>query len=118
MFLHQFGFNGCVDWCFPDGAEIVSITTELLVGEDGTALLECVVTANPIDVDGLVTWSRSGGYDMTRTLVEYVSGVSRLTIPNVVKGDSGVFTCTASNGLGVPATANADLLVKCNLYFF
>ena len=70
-----------------------------------------MVDANPL-TDTMVTWSRAG-YDLSRTVTSYVDGRYSLTIIEVVKEDSGVFTCNANNGIGEAATADTALVVKC-----
>ncbi len=44
---------------------------------------------------------------------ETVDKRTYLTVGNVTKDDSGTFLCTANNGIGEPATAEAHLIVKC-----
>ena len=48
-----------------------------------------------------------------RAKIEYQAGKSTLIINNVTKGDTGTFTCVADNGVGDPAMAKADVIVKC-----
>ena len=99
--------------CHIDGAEIVNVTTGLLVSVGETALLECRVDANPLSVDSLITWSRDG-YDMSRAVIEPVAGdTSRLMITGVQRRDTGAFRCHAYNGVGHSASAVAALVVKC-----
>jgi len=104
----------CLFWStVVDAAEIVSVTTGLLVSDGDTAMLECHVRANPLGVDGLITWSRPG-YDMSRAVVEAPSvDKSRLTIAGVERRDAGAFHCNAFNGVGDVASAVAELVVKC-----
>jgi len=95
-------------------AAIKSLTNNVVVNLTGTALLECTVDANPLDVPALITWTKVElGQNMTRVTIEdVVPGTSRLRIVRAVKEDSGIFRCTASNGIGTPAVGIAELLVQ------
>ena len=85
----------------------------LLVTAGDTAVLECQVTANPLSVDRLITWSRPD-YDMSRVVVEAAAvDKSRLMIAGVDRQDTGAFSCNAFNGVGNTSSAVAQLLVKC-----
>lgn len=89
------------------------MTAELLVSSGDVAVLECLVDANPLSVDDLITWSRPG-YDMTRVVIEAPSvDRSRLTITSVERRDAGPFQCNAFNGVGAVSSAAAQLVVKC-----
>lgn len=90
----------------------MSTSPDLLIDQNSVAELECKVRANPIEPANVVTWSRVG-FDMSRTIIHYEHGTSKLKIFSALKEDSGEFVCTASNGIGVPVTAVARLLVKC-----
>jgi len=99
---------------FPVPAEISTVFAPTLVNLGDTATLECTARANPINLPSLIAWSRIDGYDMKRVVTSvYDVGASRLVITGAVKGDSGVFMCTASNGIGKPALAYAKLIVRC-----
>ena len=101
--------------CGVDAAEIVNVTSSLLVSDGDSAVLECHVRANPLLVDDLITWSRRG-YDLSRAVVEAPSvDRSRLTITAVQRRDAGAFHCNAFNGVGHASTAVAQLIVKCEL---
>jgi len=95
-------------------AEIVSVPAQTIVNSGDSVTIECVVRANPINVDRLVTWSRVG-YDFdSRTKIEYPEpGKSRLTFSAVDRTDAGLFECRASNGIGSESLAKAKLVVRC-----
>jgi len=96
-----------------DAAEIVNVTSVLLVSDGDTAVLKCQVRANPLSVDRLITWSRPG-YDMSRVVIEAPSvDKSLLTVAAVGRRDAGAFQCNAFNGVGVVSSATAQLVVKC-----
>jgi len=89
------------------------VMNALLVTAGDTAVLECQVTANPLSVDRLITWSRPD-YDMSRVVVEAAAvDKSRLMIAGVDRQDTGAFSCNAFNGVGNTSSAVAQLLVKC-----
>lgn len=92
-------------------AEINSTSPDLTVDQGESAVLSCTVSGNPIESAAIVTWSRAG-FNMSRAVVEYESGVSRLKISSSVRDDSGEFLCNANNGVGLPVSAVAKLLVK------
>ena len=96
-----------------DAAEIINITSVVMVSGGDTAILDCHVGANPLTVDKLITWSRPG-YDMSRAVIEAPSvGKSRLIITGVDKADAGAFHCNAFNGVGNQSSDIAELIVKC-----
>ena len=94
-----------------DPAGIEKVTSGVVVDQNDKAVFECVADANPVE-DDMIKWSRTG-YDMDRVVQTYENGKSTMTISNVTKIDSGVFVCTVNNGIGKPATANAEFIVKC-----
>ena len=114
--MQKVSLTDCPCWLWltaADGAEIINVTSVLLVSDGDSAVLECQVTANPLSVDRLITWSRTG-YDMSRAVIEATAvDQSRLTIAAVERRDTGAFQCNAFNGIGVASTAVAELIVKC-----
>ncbi|XP_063441926.1 synaptogenesis protein syg-2-like [Mytilus trossulus] len=91
-------------------ASITTITEEVSKGVGGIAYFECEAEANPL-VPNMITWSRQG-FDMTKTKQTYdSSGKSYLTVTELAKEDSGMFTCTADNRIGSPSTKEAKLIV-------
>ena len=94
-----------------DAAGITDHTKHVLMDPGSNATFECTVDANPV-TDGMITWSRDG-YDMSRTVTSFNAGRSTLTVHDLMKDDSGVFTCNANNGIGEVAKAETALVVKC-----
>ena len=93
-------------------ASITSITDSVSKNIGSTAKFECVAEANPM-VPNMIVWSRDG-FDMTKTKQTYdSSGKSYLTVTQLAKEDSGMFTCTADNRIGSPATKEAQLIIMC-----
>ncbi|KAL8598029.1 hypothetical protein ACOMHN_062627 [Nucella lapillus] len=92
-------------------AFIEDITSKVTGDEGGTAFFECVVEANPVTPD-MISWGR-GGYDMAAKTRQRVEGSkSYLTVYELSREDTGVFTCTADNGVGQAASKDAKLIVK------
>ena len=52
---------------------------------------------------------------MSRPVEETVAAVSKLVVYNVTKEDSGTFVCTANNGIKAAVSADAKLVVKCEM---
>lgn len=93
-------------------ASITSITEEVSRGIGGIAYFECQAEANP-KVPNMISWSREG-FDMTKTKQTYdYKGKGYLTVTELDKEDSGMFTCTAYNRIGDAATKEAKLIVVC-----
>lgn len=42
---------------------------------------------------------------------------SILTIHDVTRAHAGLYQCTASNGIALPASVNVQLIVQCKFYF-
>ena len=78
-----------------------------------TATLTCEADANPVK-PSMVSWQRIG-YDLSSSRVTATStdSTATLVVENVVKDDTGEFTCEVTNGIGTKATAAAHLIVKC-----
>ncbi|KAJ8316449.1 hypothetical protein KUTeg_006463 [Tegillarca granosa] len=94
-----------------DPAEIDIITSPVAEDEKGTAVFECVASANP-RTNNMIVWTRPN-FDMSKTKQTYEDGKSILTVHELKREDSGTFTCTADNGIGDPAVKEAQLVVKC-----
>jgi len=100
-----------------DAAQIVNVTSELVLSADSPATLECVVRANPVHVAGLVTWYRVTHPDvqLAGATAEVLAGsmlTSTLVIGRVSRGDVGLYRCVAFNGLGVPVNATVNVVVR------
>ncbi|XP_076438508.1 nephrin-like [Babylonia areolata] len=90
---------------------IVDITLRVSEDEGGTAFFECVVDANPVIAD-MIRWIRTG-YNMNLKTKQRVDGTkSYLTVYELAREDTGSFTCVADNGVGQPASKDAQLIVK------
>ncbi|XP_013380213.1 nephrin isoform X1 [Lingula anatina] len=100
--------NFTLDVQYP--ASISSVVSPVYVDKGDRAFLECQADANPT-VPDMIKWTRVD-YDMTHTAQVYDAGISRLTVYNVSKTDSGAFVCTAKNGIGIEATKIVELIVK------
>jgi len=78
------------------------------VKEGEEAILQCQVGGNPVPT---VSWSREGGGLPGQAHPACPRG-GCLNIPNVSRADAGHYVCTASNGVGEPATATLGLTVR------
>ena len=93
--------------------------------EGNELIIDCEVSGTPFPT---VTWMKDGdaftGEDSDDRIFVFVlenqgSGVSRIRINSAIIEDSGVYTCTASNGAG-SASDMLQILVndgKCYLYY-
>ncbi|KAJ8316232.1 hypothetical protein KUTeg_006246 [Tegillarca granosa] len=84
------------------------ITSPVAEDEKGTAVFECVASANP-RTNNMIVWTRPN-FDMSKTKQTYEDGKSILTVHELKREDSGTFTCTADNGIGDPAVKEAQLV--------
>ena len=69
--------------------------------------LFCNASGNPPPV---ITWIKEGDTSFRRD-------GETLPLNNIAKGDRGTYICTASNGIGQNATANATITVQCKYSF-
>ena len=87
---------------------IVVPPVSIVVNETGIASLQCKVKGNPTP---RVTWQKQNSSLPVGKRIVQTSG--RLMIQDVAARDGGVYTCKASNILGV-ATSSAKLIVQGN----
>ena len=87
---------------------IVVPPVSIVVNETGKASLQCKVKGNPTL---RVTWQKQNSSLPVGKRIVQTSG--RLMIEDVAARDGGVYTCKASNILGV-ATSSAKLTVQGN----
>ena len=95
----------------PDGATLTVLTPHRMVDAGANATFECVSDANPAAAP---EWGRAGyemGAKTTTRMTE--SGGALLTVVDATKDDSGVFVCSAANGIGQRGETHAELVVKC-----
>ncbi|XP_062608901.1 neural cell adhesion molecule 2-like [Saccostrea cucullata] len=59
----------------------------------------------------MAVWSRPR-FDMSKTKQVYRNGESQIVIQDLIRSDSGKFTCTADNQVAQPQTKKANLVVK------
>ena len=79
------------------------------VNESGELELFCNATGNP---PPNITWSKVAVPPVQLPVNEV------LTVKNIKKPDSGVYQCTASNGIGSDAFASSVVTVRCELKKF
>ncbi|XP_078661962.1 nectin-4-like isoform X2 [Branchiostoma floridae x Branchiostoma belcheri] len=89
-------------------AIITEITKSLTANAGDRVLLECRAEGNP---EPTVMWSRAGSRVLPGTQA-FSDGLSTLTLGNVKKNDSGVYTCVASNNIGESHTRSVRLRVE------
>lgn len=92
---------------FLDPPSIVSGPINQTVNETRDLRLSCNATGN---LQPLITWSKG----LVRIGVPSADGV--VIVTNVNKSDSGVYQCSASNGIGRDAKASSTVTVNCKLH--
>ena len=96
------------------------------VSEGSSINLECNATGVPAPD---VIWSYGGSslmsngvdYNISRSVVqtrEIFSVTSALTVIISERGDAGVYSCNASNGVGDTVTDSTTLVVNCECFIF
>ncbi|XP_042237860.1 papilin-like isoform X4 [Homarus americanus] len=89
---------------------IIQFDSEVRSEENDVALLKCVAQGSPaptiIWYRGSYAVDREGQSSRTRVLPD-----GSLQIVNTERGDSGQYTCEASNGIGRPATRTTQLTI-------
>ncbi|XP_047453827.1 nephrin [Mugil cephalus] len=73
--------------------------------------LICVADANPIIPD-MFSWKWLGEEEVEMGEETHLNESSLLTIRDVTRAHAGLYQCTASNGIGLPASANVQLVVQ------
>lgn len=76
--------------------------TAITVNESGTISLFCNATGLP---KPFITWKRLNG--------KVIGSGELLTVANINRTDSGLYICTASNGVLESAAANSSVNVQC-----
>uniref|UniRef100_A0A1A7ZIR1 Nephrosis 1, congenital, Finnish type (Nephrin) n=1 Tax=Nothobranchius furzeri TaxID=105023 RepID=A0A1A7ZIR1_NOTFU len=91
-----------------------SVTAEkdpVFVNLGGTADLICVADANPI-ISEMFSWKWLGEEEVEMGEETQEDESSLLTIHEVTRAHAGLYQCTASNDIGLPASANVQLVVQ------
>ena len=78
----------------------------MTVNESDTKFLFCNASGNPPPV---ITWTKEGDTNFRRN-------GETLSLNAIAKDDRGTYICTASNGIGQNATANATITVQCKYF--
>ena len=85
--------------CKVTGNLLLSVYLGLMVKEGGSVTLSCKVTGNPVPT---VTWRRNENV---------LHEGSSLTLYNINRFHTGVYTCTADNNIGPAATGDITMEV-------
>ncbi|KAF4523238.1 hypothetical protein B566_EDAN011464 [Ephemera danica] len=85
-------------------------TNTLTTRKGGTVTLECKASGNPVPT---ITWKKKDG--LLASGQHSVEGFS-LTLEQVDRHQAGMYQCSASNGVGQPATFDVTLHVLCKCY--
>ena len=72
--------------------------------------LSCKTGGNPPPE---VHWTKEGGGLVSQSQGKTVMAGSGLVLSSVSREDEGLYLCTASNGVGAPASASVRLTVLC-----
>lgn len=99
---------------FIDVPEVTSrFQSSSIVKEGGTTILECVlIVANP---NTIISWQ----WFKTDNQMDLLHNDSIYTIPNIMRSNSGSYSCTAKNSIGTSklATVSIDVLCKYFIYY-
>ena len=87
----------------------VEAVSEVTVKEGEEVVVECAVSGNP---EPTMVWSRRGS-ELPHGSHTSCPAASCLTVSSVARADSGLYTCSADNGVGEAASANINLVVQC-----
>ncbi|XP_031330732.1 MAM domain-containing glycosylphosphatidylinositol anchor protein 2-like [Photinus pyralis] len=94
-----------VEILIPPNLQIIPPENQVTAKQGGSVLFECQATGNPAPI---VQWSKKDGILPSGLQVE--SG-STLSLNDLQKQHAGMYQCTASNGIGQPATSEVKLQV-------
>uniref|UniRef100_H2LQN1 NPHS1 adhesion molecule, nephrin n=1 Tax=Oryzias latipes TaxID=8090 RepID=H2LQN1_ORYLA len=83
----------------------------VFVNLGGTADLICVADANPI-ISDMFSWKWLEGERVEMGEETQEDESSLLTIRNVTRAHSGLYQCTANNGIGLSGSVNMQLVVQ------
>ncbi|XP_023820316.1 nephrin [Oryzias latipes] len=83
----------------------------VFVNLGGTADLICVADANPI-ISDMFSWKWLGEEEVEMGEETQEDESSLLTIRNVTRAHSGLYQCTANNGIGLSGSVNMQLVVQ------
>ncbi|KAB0791256.1 hypothetical protein PPYR_03056 [Photinus pyralis] len=99
------GFSDIFVSRIPPNLQIIPPENQVTAKQGGSVLFECQATGNPAPI---VQWSKKDGILPSGLQVE--SG-STLSLNDLQKQHAGMYQCTASNGIGQPATSEVKLQV-------
>ncbi|CAH1241776.1 HMCN1 [Branchiostoma lanceolatum] len=89
-------------------ATIQNISKSATVDLSGSIKVKCFAEGNP---EPEVTWSRAGTTSLPGIQLRE-NGANVLSLSNLQKNDSGEYTCTVTNGLGVAQSKSTRITVK------
>ncbi|XP_078662095.1 uncharacterized protein LOC144906048 isoform X2 [Branchiostoma floridae x Branchiostoma belcheri] len=89
-------------------ATILNISKSATVDLSGSIKVKCFAEGNP---EPEVTWSRAGTTSLPGIQLRE-NGANVLSLSNLQKNDSGEYTCTVTNGLGVAQSKSTRITVK------
>ena len=93
-------------------ADVIPKRPTLIIGEE--LVLTCTVNKATLEIK----WKKDGASEIPRAKVDEREGISVLSIPKVVKGDSGEYSCEAHNQAGQRSfTAEVKVESKDTLKF-
>lgn len=101
-----------VDVLMPPQITRIPAQDQIFIEEGGSLLVQCLTTGNPKPE---LTYSKHHGDKGKHTAIDVSNSSMQLT--NVDQSYAGLYSCTATNGVGIPVTSEFQIFIKCLLIF-
>lgn len=81
---------------------------EIVLNEGDNLVVQCLTSGNPKPE---LTYSKHNGEKGKHTAIDVTNSTMELT--SVDESYAGLYSCTATNGVGIPATSEFQIFVRC-----